>query len=398
MTMNRRSTSSTESPSTRKRRERSPSPAGGTLVELLVLVAAATLAVPLGAAAQETTVGTLTSLDQDVPTRLQGYGIVVGLDGTGDRTISGYAGGHTARSVANLLRRFGVTVPEDVLRTRNVAAVLVTAQLSSYHRPGAEFEVKVASVGDAVSLKGGVLWTTPLVARPGGDPVATAQGPVVISDGVTQAGEYPVETSARIPEGGLLRADLQRPTLASVAELNLRRPNLGTATRIAAAINQEFGDGTASVQDPGAVRLSPPEGEGQNRASFLAQVRGLQVTPDREARIVIDGRDGTVVAGGGLTVSEAVVSHAGMTLTIGPDGGADTGGGAGDGGGDAGGGGGQGGPPGGDVPGAVQVASGATVQEVASALHAVAASPSAIATIFESLQEVGAIPSEVTVR
>lgn len=379
MTMNR-------SPDPRLRSLRAPA-----LTAILVLVAL--LSAAPGARAQETTVGTLTSLDRDVPTRLQGYGIVVGLDGTGDRTISGYAGGHTARSVANLLRRFGVTVPEDVLRTRNVAAVLVTAQLSSYHRPGAEFEVKVASVGDAVSLKGGVLWTTPLVARPGGDPVATAQGPVVISDGVTQAGEYPVETSARIPDGGLLRTNLQRPTLSSVAELNLRRPNLGTATRIAEAINQEFGDGTASVRDPGAVRLSPPDGESGSRASFLSRVRDLRVTPDREARIVIDGRDGTVVAGGGLTVSEAVVSHAGMTLTVGPDGGANTGGGGGTSGGGA-----QGGPPGGDVPGAVQVASGATVQEVASALHAVAASPSAIATIFESLQEVGAISSEVTVR
>ncbi len=362
----------------------------------LSLLAAAVLATTGPAEAQQVTVGNLTSLDRDVPTRLQGYGLVVGLDGTGDRTISGYAGGHTARSVANLLRRFDVTVPENVLRTRNVAAVLVTAQLSSYQRPGSEFEVKVASVGDAVSLKGGVLWTTPLVARAGGDPVATAQGPVVISEGVTRAGEYPVETSARIPDGGLLRKRLSGPALSSVAELTLRRPSLGTATRIADAINQEFGEGVASVSDPGGVQLSVPDGIDQSRAAFLARVQELQVTPDRAARIVIDGRDGTVAAGGGLSVSEAVVSHAGMTLTIGPganETGAEAGGEGAEGEGQAGAGSSTSG-----VPGSVRVPSGATVQDIAAALHAVAASPSSIASIFESLQEVGAISAEVTVR
>lgn len=324
----------------------------------------------------------LVSLDQDVPWRLLGYGLVVGLDGTGDRTIAGYSGGQTVQSVANLLRRFDIEVPAELLRTRNVAAVLVTAEVSPFLRPGGRFEVQVASLGDASSLRGGLLWSTPLTTGSRTDPVATAQGAVVMSDGFDGPAGYAVETSARLPGGGLLEAPLPAASFAAARRLSLSEPDLGTALLIADAINQTVGDGTATVEDPGSVALTLPDPA--EAARVLGQIQQLTVTPQRSARLVIDGRDGTVVAGSGLTVGDAVVSHRGITLSIGsadtPAQGAPT----------------EDGPERPD--GLVQVAAGVSVQDVASALHQVGASPSAIATIFAALRDVGAVSADVTIR
>jgi flagellar P-ring protein precursor FlgI len=159
--------------------------------------------------------------------------------------------------------------------------------------------------------------------------------------------------------------------------LYLRDPNLPTATRIAEAINAELGDGTAQVTDPGAINLDLTSGGGDNHALTLAQIGQLTVSPQRAARVIIDGRNGTVVAGGNMTVGEAVVSHGSMTLVVGgaqPDPNA---------------------PP---IPGDVRMEEGVSVQDVAAALHAVAAPPSAIGAVFESLREVGALQAEVQIR
>src|SRR6185312_12938270 len=120
----------------------------------------------------------LTIGDNNVPVRLMGYGLVVGLDGSGDRASGGKQGGMTVNSIVNLLRRFGVQLPVEALKIRNVAAVLVTAEISPYLRPGGRFEIHVSSVGDARSLRGGVLWMTPLLTDVGGDQMASAQGPL----------------------------------------------------------------------------------------------------------------------------------------------------------------------------------------------------------------------------
>lgn len=350
----------------------------------LGVLGALALALLLGAAAparaQDARIADLTTTDHEVPIRLMGYGLVVGLDGTGDRAMGNFGSRQTVQSVANLLRNFGIEVPAEVLRTRNVAAVLVTAEASPFLRPGGRFEVQVASVGDALSLRGGVLWATPLVMEPGGDPVATAQGPLLLSEGVASRRSYTVETTARIPGGGLLGAPLPRQDFAASSRLLLRRPNLSMATRIAAAINAKF-SGAARVEDPGSVALTPPAAAdgvaGGGIAEFLAQIGDIRVPVETRPRIVIDGRDGTIAAGGDLPVGDAVVSYGSMTLTIG---GAGQGAGA---------------QP---VPGQVRVRGGTTVQDVAAALHSMAAPATAIAAMFESLREVGAITAEVTVR
>ena len=362
-------------------RRRAHSVVTGLLGPLLRLGGAtlllACLAVP-ALRAQETRIRDLTVSGGDIPVRLLGYGLVVGLDGTGDRVVGGFSSGHTVRSVANLLRRFNVEVPEQMLRTRNVAAVLVTAEASPYLRPGGRFDVHVASIGDAVSLKGGVLWMTPLAADPTLPPVATAQGALMVSavSQVGLGGDYAVETTAMLPGGGLLEQAMPVPDFSTAPVLYLRTPDLATASRIAQAVNAELGEGTATVQDPGAVTLQLQGEAAQGAAAALAQVGEIRVEPLRSARVVIDGRVGTVVAGGDIRVGEAVVSHGSLTLSIG----------------------GTVDPGQVPAPGDVRMEPGVTVQDIAAALHGVAAPPEAIASVFEALRQVGALSAQVSIR
>ena len=236
----------------------------------------------------------LTSPEGALPVRLVGYGLVIGLDGTGDRAIGGQSAGQTVQSVINILRRFNIEVPADLIRMRNVAAVLVTAEVSPFLRSSGRFEVHVSSMGDARSLKGGVLYMTPLVADPNGPPLATAQGSLLVSEGgATTRYSTTIETSARIPTGGLLEADLPRPTIAATSRLLLREPDLGTASRIAAAINGAFGDKTAVVEDEGSVQVTLADS--MVKATAYTRIRELSIKPERAPRLVIDGKDGTVV-------------------------------------------------------------------------------------------------------
>lgn len=343
----------------------------GTRLVVVGLFAILVLVSALPAAGQTVRIRDLTVTEQDVPFRLTGYGLVVGLDGTGDRVIGGFSSGHTVRSVANLLRNYGVEVPQNVLRTRNVAAVLVTAEASPYLRPGGRFDVQVASLGDASSLRGGQLYLTPLQWDLNSAPVATAQGPVLLSDASMAYGST-VETSATLPDAGILEQPLPRPEFGASNRLLLRNPDLRTASDIAAAVNAELGDGTAVVEDPGSVLVRVPDGE--DRVAVFSSIGELTATPARSARVVIDSRSGTVVAGGLVEVGEAVVSHGGLTLSIG------------------------GGDPADFVPGDLRIQPGASVQEVAAALHAVAAPPETVAAVFNSLRSVGALTAQVSVR
>jgi flagellar P-ring protein precursor FlgI len=313
----------------------------------------------------------LTIEDKAIPVRLLGYGLVIGLDGTGDKASGGKLGGMTVNSVVNVLRRFGVQIPIEAMKTKNVAAVLVTAEVSPYLRAGGRFEVHVSSVGDARSLRGGVLWMTPLLAEVGGQPIATAQGPVLMADmgGRTSA----VENSSRIPSGGLLEIEMPRPQFTRSNKLLLREPDVTMATRIANAINKEIGDGAATVEDPGSISLSLKDNK-DGLAGTFARIQDLRVQPQRIARLIIDSRDGTIIAGGELTVGEATVSHGGITITVGVN---DT----------------TAGPA-----NNLRMAPGTPVTRIASALHAVQAPPNEIAAIFESLRAIGAIAAEVIVR
>lgn len=331
------------------------------------------------AEAQSARIRDLVMSDEAMPARLVGYGLVVGLDGTGDRGTAGQGSGQTVQSVASLLRRFDIEVPMEMLRLRNVAAVLVTAEVSPYLRPGGRFDVTVSSLGDARSLRGGTLWMTPLVLGPNQPAVAGAQGGIVLSDGGSDRSRRDgVETAGRVPGGGVLDEPLPRPEATASTRLLLREPDLATAARIATVIDSALGAGTARVEDPGAVALALRDTTAGG-VMAVARVRELVVRRDLPARIVIDGRDGTVVAGGDVTIGDAVITHGTITLAIG----------------------GRAGPAPRDsaaAPGDVRIPAGATAQQLAGALHAVRTTPQEMAAIFSALREVGALAAEVIVR
>lgn len=355
---------------TRKRRSLRMIAIGETITLLALAGALSFVASKLGAQ-EMIRVRDLTIEDKAIPVRLLGYGLVIGLDGTGDRSSGGKQGGMTVNSIVNILRRFGIQLPVEAMKSKNVAAVLVTAEVSPYLRGGGRFEVHVSSLGDARSLRGGVLWMTPMLSEVGGDPVATSQGPVLMAD-IGGAKSSSIENSGRIPTGGLLETDLPRPQFTSTSKLLLREPDITMASRIATAINKELGEDMATVDDPGAISLNLKKKE--ETAATLVRIQDLRVQPQRVARLIIDGRDGTIVAGGDLTIGEATVSHGGITITIGA---MDTTA---------------------AVPNNLRMAPGTPVTRVASALHAVQAPPSEIAAIFESLRAIGAIAAEVIVR
>ena len=324
--------------------------------------------------AQDARIRDLVMTEASPSTRLMGFGLVTGLSGTGDRVTGQYGSRQTVQSIVNLLRRFDVEIPAAVLRTRNVAAVLVTAEVSPYLRPSGRFDVYVSSLGDAQSLRGGVLWMTPLVTEAGGKAFAAAQGALLVSAADPAHPSRTASTTARIPDGGALEVALPHPAAVAATKLLLREPDSQTASRIVAAIDSAFGGpGNASVEDPGAITLTLKD---TSRSFFAAldRVRDLRVRSSRVARLVIDGRDGTIVAGGDLLVGEAVVSHGAITLTVGASADSATG------------------------PGDVRLSAGTSVQRVASALHAMRATPSDIAAIFEALRTVGAISAEVVAR
>ena len=353
---------------------RTRSEAALRLLAALLLVALALWARP--AAAQTARVAELTTRAGEIPRRLVGYGLVVGLEGTGDRSFGGFAGETpTVRSIINLLKRFNVVVPPEAMVSRNVAAVLVTAEASPYLRAGGRFEVQVSSLGDASSLRGGVLWITPLVSDPNQPPVATAQGPLLVTcDDQRTAGVQRRGTSGRIPDGAVLEVD-PPPGAAPASRLVLRRPDLGTASRIAGAINAAFGPGSAKVEDPGAVVLIPKTQAADSVMGFLAAVDTLPVSQPSAARIVINARDGTVVAGGDVRVGLAAVSHHGITLRVEPT------------------------PAqGGTGQGVLALDAGATVQDVAAGLHAAGATSQEVASVFEALRQVGALAADVAVQ
>src|SRR3954465_13190344 len=234
-------------------------------------------AVPTAAAQEMIRVRDLTIEDKAIPVRLLGYGLVIGLDGTGDRSGGGKQGGMTVNSVVNLLRRFGVQIPVEAMKTRNVAAVLVTAEVSPYLRAGGKFEIHVSSVGDARSLRGGVLWMTPMLSDVGSAPVASAQGAVLMAD-VGGGKSSSIENSARIPAGGLLELELPRPAFTASNKLLMRDPDVTMATRIATAINKEIGDGTATGEDPGCIALAFKDPK-EDHATMLARIQDMRVQP-----------------------------------------------------------------------------------------------------------------------
>lgn len=250
--------------------------------------------------------------------QLIGYGLVVGLPGTGDRTQNSL---FTEQSVRGMLERFGVALDtERILQTRNVAAVLVTASIPGFSRPGDKIDVTVSALGDARSLQGGTLLVTPLTGADG-NVYAVAQGSLIIggfqaqgSAGSIQRG---VPTQGRVPGGATVERELTFPIndLERV-RLILKNPDFTTASRIAAAIDARLSGRFAEALDLATVEVQVPADYRGEVTNLLADLESIEIEADQIARVVVDESSGTIVIGNNVRISPVAVAHGNITIRI----------------------------------------------------------------------------------
>lgn len=248
---------------------------------------------------------------------LVGYGLVVGLNGTGDGLR--YAP-FTEEIMSNILERLGVNVAGEQFRPKNVAAVFVTAALPPFSRGGSQIDVTVSAIGDAKSLLGGTLIMTPLNAADG-QIYAVAQG-TIIAGGAVAEGEgaivtQGVPTAGVIPSGARVEREIEFE-LSSLSEIRLalRNADFTTAARIEAAINNDFGRSVARMLDSGTVSLDIADTRMVSVAHALGRIENIAVEPERKARVVVDQRSGTIVMGEDVRISRVAVSQGNLTLRI----------------------------------------------------------------------------------
>ena len=330
--------------------------------------------------------------------QLLGYGLVVGLEGEGD----GRGAPFTGQALANMMRNMGVEVDPQQIRSKNTAAAMVTASLSPFSRVGSTIDVTVSSVGDASSLEGGVLLLTPLQANPPNGPImAVAQGAVSIGGFNVEGGgaefskNHPVV--GRVPNGAVVQHELVSPgEVASALTVLLRDPDYTTAARLARAVDIRFGHRMSSALDAGTIRVEVPRSRQSpgEFIEFISELENVTVIPDSKARVVVNERTGTIVAGEHIAIAEVAISHGNLTISISP--GATM----------------QAGMPEGpqaqlQLGGAVEVDESkprmlalppaSSVSDVAKALNALRVTPRDIIAIFQSLKQVGALKAELVI-
>jgi len=249
--------------------------------------------------------------------QLVGYGLVVGLNGTGDSLNNSP---FTRQSLQSMLERLGVNTAGENVRTANVAAVMVTANLPAFSTQGSRMDVSVAALGDADSLQGGTLLVTPLLGADG-EVYAIAQGPVTIN-GFSAQGDAAqivsgVPTTGRISSGALIEREIGFQLGAQhTLRLALRNPDLTTARRVALSINDFIGAPTATPEDPATVRVSLPPGFNGNIVDLLTDIEQLMIETDQPAKIVIDENSGVIVMGKDVRVSSVAVAQSNLTVSI----------------------------------------------------------------------------------
>ena len=249
--------------------------------------------------------------------QLIGYGLVVGLNGSGD-TINNSP--FTKQSLTAMLERLGVNIRGQTLRTGNVAAVMVTSNLPAFSTQGTRIDVTVSALGDAKSLQGGTLLVTPLLGADG-NVYAVAQGSLAIGGFEAQGDAAKitrgVPTVGRIANGAIIEREIDFAlNRLNQVRLALRNPDFTTAKRIASAINDYIGSATAEPLDPASVQLSVPQQYQGNVVALLTEIEQLQIEPDLSAKIIIDERSGIIVMGRDVRVSMVAVAQGNLTVTI----------------------------------------------------------------------------------
>ncbi|MEO0279170.1 MAG: flagellar basal body P-ring protein FlgI [candidate division WOR-3 bacterium] len=248
---------------------------------------------------------------------LIGYGLVVGLKGTGDGDQTKF----TVQSVVNMLERFGIRVPKEQVKLKNVAAVLVTAYLPPYSKPGQRIDVQVSALGDAKSLQGGTLLMTPLMG-PDGKVYALAQGPVSIG-GFTAGGagaqvQVNHPTVGKIPNGATIEREVPMEDLNSLDRIliSLRTEDFSTIAQVADSINLFLKGKYATPLDLRTIELKVPERYRGKVVALLGDIGRLEVRPDMPARVVIDEKTGTVIIGENVRISRVAVAHGNLSVEV----------------------------------------------------------------------------------
>jgi len=362
-----------------------------------ILALLAVLALPVNSFAAGVKLRDLVMIAGARDNQLVGYGLVVGLAGDGDKDQQ-----YDKQTIANILMRYGINVPASTLSAKNVAAVMVTADIPPFVKNGSRIDVTVASMGDAKSLSGGVLLQTPLTGADG-KVYAVAQGPLVLggfsageggAGGATVTKNHP--TTAQIVNGALVEREIPTQIVHDHSvELLLRDPSFNSASAMAAAINDVFTNSARAV-DSTTVQVQMPEGTEASPVDFIARLDMIEVTPDTPARIIINERTGTIVATASIHISSCAVASGSITISVtqsldvsqpNPLGGGSTA----------------------VTPrtntgvtegktSLVPLQELPTVEKVAAALNALGATPRDMMSIFEAMKQAGALQAELITR
>lgn len=272
----------------------------------------------LGVAKGGTRLKDLVAIEGVRDNQLVGYGLVVGLNGTGDKNTTFFS----TQSLTNLLQRMGVTVSPTQVLVRNTAAVLITADLPPFAQPGTRVDISVAAIGDATNLRGGLLVLTALKASDG-QVYAAAQGAVVTGafvagrGGNSQTVNHP--TSGRVPNGAIIEKAAPSVEPSGRIKLQLKQPDFTTAARVADVINEKFGVDNAPAaraENSALVSVDTPALYKNKVVEFLGELEKLSVDPDRAAKIVINERTGTIVMGKDVRIAPVAILHGGLTVEI----------------------------------------------------------------------------------
>jgi len=249
--------------------------------------------------------------------QLIGYGLVVGLNGTGDRQQTIFS----AQSLANLLQQMGVSVPAVAIRVKNTASVMVTANLPAFSQPGSRIDLNVAAMGDASSLQGGLLVLTSIRAIDG-QVYAIGQGPVVTGGFSTSKADNGATvnhpTAGRVPNGAIVERPAPSVTPTGKMNLQLNHPDFTTASRISEVINKKYGTDKplAKAENSGTIAITIPPQFASRETDFIAELERLQVETDRVARVVVNERTGTIIMGKEVRVSPVAIMHGNLTVEI----------------------------------------------------------------------------------